>query len=116
MADQHHSDAPHHTTVPVIDPGMTFGSVTDKSQLNRAEAEDSARVVHRLWYLFHSFPTDAPDDYEPDHFRRRALGHQHPSGLGFGNPQFRLVDRNRSRGNIDLCHPASIKTKVAHID
>src|SRR3954453_5918843 len=30
MADQHHSEAPHHTTVPVIDPGMTFGSVTDK--------------------------------------------------------------------------------------
>src|SRR5436190_3410019 len=30
MANQHHSEAPHHTTVPVIDPGMTFASVTDK--------------------------------------------------------------------------------------
>src|SRR5436190_787807 len=30
MADQHQSESPHHTTVPVIDPGMTFASVTDK--------------------------------------------------------------------------------------
>jgi Ni/Fe-hydrogenase subunit HybB-like protein len=30
MADEHHSEAPHHTTVPVIDPRLTFASVTDK--------------------------------------------------------------------------------------
>ena len=30
MADEHQSESPHHTTVPVIDPGMTFASVTDK--------------------------------------------------------------------------------------
>ena len=30
MADEHHSEGPIHTTAPVVAPGLTFASVTDK--------------------------------------------------------------------------------------
>ena len=49
MADEHQSDGPHHTTVPVIDPGLTFASVTDKiSSIVLKRKTQGKRLTNKL--------------------------------------------------------------------
>ena len=100
MADEPNNLDPQHTTTPVVAPGLTFASVTDKISFDRPETEDADLVVRRFCDLVHPVSAAAADDHPTSFCRYRTLGHQHSGRLGNGHPQLRLVDRNRPRRHV----------------
>ena len=103
-------------TPPVIAPGYTFGSVTDKISaivLTRKTPVGwwvGFLLAFALANLLHGL------DRLPVREGRRHLGREHPSRLGLRDRQFRLVDRHRPRRHADFRDPAAAQTDVADLD
>ncbi len=95
-----------HSTRPVIDPGLTFASVTDKISSIVLKRKTSLGVVLRLCDLVRTLPVDAADDHQPGFRRHRSVGRQHSRRLGRRHSQLRLVDRNRPRRHADFRNSA----------
>ena len=84
---------------PVIEPGHTFASVTDKISAIVLTQTDAAVLVCGFRALFHAgFGLAVCDRLPADHGCRR-LGNQYPSRVGVRDCQFRLVDRYRPCGD-----------------
>ncbi len=99
-------------TAPILGPGHTYASVTDKI---------SAIVLVRPynWRWFLGFGIGflltmmlllAVDRAALS--RRRHLGDRRPGHVGIRDRQFRLVDRDRPRGNLDLGDPACCSSRT----
>ena len=101
---------------PVIAPGHTFGSVTDKISaivLTRktslgwwfgfgiAFALVNVLMISIAYLLFGG---------------HGHLGHQHSGRLGLRDYQLRVVDRHRPRRHADLGDPAALQADMAHLD
>ena len=87
-----------------------------QDQLDRLKAQDVAGVVLWLRNLVYPLPVDAADNDEPPLRRHRTLGRQRARRVGRRHSQLRLVDRNRSRRNLDFGDSAVAATTLAHVD
>ena len=104
------------TKPPVIGPGHTFSSVTDK-----IASIALSRRTPTGWFIGFGLAFMAGDDAVlhdrlPRRERRRHLGHKHPGRVGLRHPELRLVDRHRPRGHADLGDPAAAQAGMADLD
>ena len=101
-------------STPVLEPGHTFASITEKI---------SSIVLTKKtplgWFI--GFAIAFLAAHGTAFYNRNAaicrcwdLGHQRSGWLGFRHHQFRLVDRHRSRWNINLCNPFVVETTMAN--
>ena len=99
-------------TPPLIAPGHTFGSVTDKISAIVLTRQHAARLVRRLRdrrsLLMRACSAGG---HLPAAQGHRHLGHQHPGRLGLRHHQLRLVDRHRPRRHADLRDPAAAASR-----
>mgnify|MGYP003694413047 CR=1 FL=1 len=92
--------------LPIIEPGHTFGSVSDKI--------GSFVLTHRTpkgWWVgfgivVHRGDAVRPDAGQPVAARHGNLGVTNPVGWGFDIIELCLVDRDRPRRHVDLRDPA----------
>ena len=101
---------------PVIAPGHTFGTVTDKissivltrkTPIGWYVGFGIALLLHRPAARLAHLPGDQG---------HRHLGQQHPGRLGVRHHQLRLVDRHRPRRHADLGDSAAAEADVADLD
>ena len=100
---------------PVIEPGHTFESVTEKIcsvVLTNASRRVGGRTADRVHVREHAVRLGrlpVPEGH-------RHLGQQHPGRVGVRHHQLRLVDRHRPRGHAHLRDPAAAQAGLAHVD
>ena len=97
---------------PVIAPGHTFGSVTDK-----ISSIVLARKTPLGWWFgfliaFCCHERAVRVDRLPVRERHRHLGREHPGRLGIRDRQLRLVDRHRPRRHADFRDSAASASKT----
>ena len=101
---------------PVIGPGHTFATVTDKISSLVLTTKTPIGwfvgfgIAFLLFQLFLGTVTLLLAKGTAD------LGRQRPGGLGLRHHQLRVVDRDRPRGDADLRDPAPLPAAVAHLD
>ena len=102
--------------LPVIEPGYTYASVTDK-----IASIVLTRKTPLVWYLGFSVAT-LLSGIVP-HLRNlsllsrcRNLGNQYPQCMGICDHQLRLVGGNRPRGHAHFRHSAAAEPEMAQLD
>ena len=101
---------------PVIAPGHTFASVTDKISAHRPDEADADRLVPRLRDRVRVPDAAERHDRPPADDGHRHLGQQRAGRVGVRHHQLRLVDRHRPRGHADFGDSAAVPAAVAHLD
>ena len=116
--DPEGSQSPNESTSahPILEPGYTLGTVTDK-----ISPIVLGRGTSKGWIFGFSDRLPAVDAAEfrrwlPADQGRGNLGHQYSDRLGIRDRQFRVVDRNRARRNADFRHPSFAAPEMAHVD
>ena len=111
-------DSPEITRLtPVLGPGHTYASVTDK-----ISAIVLTRPTSLGWYVGFVLAFSRFRRSECRHRRglilqrRRHLGHQHSRRLGLRHRQLRLVDWYRSRRNTHFRDSLFAQPEMAHLD
>ncbi len=98
---------------PVLAPGHSFGSITDKISGHRAQAPGSPGMGFWILRQLHGDAGTAAGRDLSVREGRRSLGRKYPRRVGIRHRQFCLVDRNRSRRNFDFGHSFIVAAIVA---
>jgi hypothetical protein len=98
--------------VPVIAPGHTFSTITEKiSNIVLSRPVSLGWIVGFL--IVFGMMNMLMMAWVPVHQRYRDLGHQHPHRLGIRHRQLCVVDRHWPRGHADLCDSLSAPPDLA---
>ena len=103
-------------TSPVLGPGHTYATVTDKISALVLHAPVQLALVPGHGYRVH--PDNGPlrVDHGAAPGGRRRLGHRRAGDVGLCDHQLRLVDRHRTRGHVDLGDSAPLEAGLADVD
>ena len=102
---------------PLIEPGHTFGSITDKigGVVLGGRTPLSWFIVVSIGLMLMGGMLGLAIDLAADQGHRH-LGRQPAGRLGLRDHQLRLVDRHRPRRHADLGDPAAAQAGMAHVD
>ncbi len=116
MASGARVDPPATVDHPIIGPGHTFASVTDKIASLVLSKKTPLGWFVGFGISFALLNVFLVAVTLPAREGHRDLGHQRPRRLGLRDHQLRLVDRHRPRRHAHLRDPAPAAAAVAHVD